>query len=186
MEEDIIKNSETLAQAVREIFGFDNGTSRRKMKKLIENNNIDISHLRSKPLIYKRVIKECPVCGKEFEDLLGNPRQKITCSHSCSNTHFRSGENNPNYKEIKDVRSSSKYRRICFEKHKIECIICGEDKIVAVHHYDENHENNSIENLIPLCPTHHQYVHSRYKNEVIETINKYREEFISKNNLLGQ
>jgi 5-methylcytosine-specific restriction endonuclease McrA len=67
--------------------------------------------------------------------------------------------------------------------HKKECVICGENKIVAVHHYDENHNNDSIENLIPLCPTHHNYVHSRYKDEVIDTINKYREEFISKNNL---
>jgi hypothetical protein len=181
--EEIIKNSETLAQAVREIFGFDNGTSRRKMKKLIEDNNIDISHLRSKPLIYKRIIKKCPVCGKEFEGLIGSARQKTTCSYSCSNTHFRSGENNPNWRDEVSDYNTKKYRTICFNNHKKECIVCGENKIVAVHHYDENHENNSIENLIPLCPTHHQYVHSRYKDEVIDTINKYREEFISKNNL---
>lgn len=183
--EDIIKNSETLAQAVREIFGFDNGTSRKKMKKLIEDNNIDISHLRSKPLIYKRIIKKCPVCGKEFEDLVGRSRQKTTCSYSCSNTHFRSGEDNPNWSDEVSDNNNKKYRKLCFRYHKKKCIICGEDKIVAVHHYDENHKNNSIENLIPLCPTHHQYVHSRYKDEIIDTINKYREEFISKNNLGG-
>jgi len=183
--EEIIKNSKTISEAVRNTLGYDNGRTRKKFLSIVEEQNLDITHLRSKPLLYERVIKECPVCGKEFEDLVGHPRQKTTCSYSCSNTHFRSGENNPNYKEIKDVRSSNKYRRICFEQHKPECIICGENKIVSVHHYDENHENNSIENLIPLCPTHHQYVHSRYKDEVIETINKYREEFISKNNLGG-
>lgn len=58
-------------------------------------------------------------------------------------------------------------------------MICGENKIVAVHHYDENRKNNSIENLIPLCPTHHQYVHSRYKEEVMDKINKYRNQFIT-------
>jgi hypothetical protein len=183
--EEIIKNSKTISEAVRNTLGYDNGRTRKKFLSIVEEQNLDITHLRSKPLLYERVIKECPVCGKKFEDLVGHPRQKTTCSYSCSNTHFRSGENNPNYKEIKDVRSSNKYRRICFEQHKPECIICGENKIVSVHHYDENHENNSIENLIPLCPTHHQYVHSRYKDEVIETINKYREEFISKNNLGG-
>jgi len=180
--EEIIKNSKTISEAVRNTLGYDNGRTRKKFLSIVEEQNLDITHLRSKPLLYERVIKECPVCGKEFEDLVGHPRQKTTCSYSCSNTHFRSGENNPNYKEIKDVKSSNKYRRICFEQHKPECIICGENKIVSVHHYDENHENNSIENLIPLCPTHHQYVHSRYKDEVIDTINKYREEFISKNN----
>ena len=183
--EEIIKNCETISEAVRNTLGYDNGRTRKKFLSIVEEQNLDITHLRSKPLLYKRVIKECPVCGKEFEDLVGHPRQKTTCSYSCSNTYFRSGGNNPNYKETKDVRSSNKYRRICFEQHKPECIICGENKIVSVHHYDENHENNSIENLIPLCPTHHQYVHSRYKDEIIDTINKYREEFISKNNLGG-
>lgn len=52
--------------------------------------------------------------------------------------------------------------------------------IVAVHHYDGNHDNNSPENLIPLCPTHHQYVHSRYKKLVQEKIDYYRSEFIKK------
>lgn len=177
--EEIIKNSETLSQAIKKIFGFDNGTSRRKMKKLIEERNIDISHLRSKPLIYKRVVEKCPVCGKEFENLVGHPRKKTTCSHSCSNTYFRSGENNPNWRNDLSEKTK-KYRLLCFKHHKQECIICGENKIVAVHHYDENHKNNSIDNLIPLCPTHHNYVHSRYKDEVIDKINKYREEFILK------
>ena len=53
-------------------------------------------------------------------------------------------------------------------------VVCGEDKIVAVHHYDHNHENNDPKNLIPLCPTHHAYVHSRYANEVLPYIEKYK------------
>jgi predicted HNH restriction endonuclease len=63
-------------------------------------------------------------------------------------------------------------------------VICGENKIVSVHHYDENHNNNSIENLIPLCPTHHQYIHSKYKDEILNKVDEYRNYFISliKNN----
>lgn len=86
-------------------------------------------------------------------------KTQVTCSHGCSNTHFRSGENNGNYK-------GEHYRTVCFDTHEKKCIVCGEDKIVAVHHYDENHNNNDIYNLIPLCPTHHQYVHSKYKDLV--------------------
>lgn len=178
--EEIIKNSETLSQAVRAIFGYDNGTSRKKMEKLIKEKNIDISHLRSKPLIYKRENKKCPICGKEFENLVGSPKQKTTCSHSCSNTYFRSGENNPNWRSEDDINYNKNYRKICFKFHKKECVVCGENKIVAVHHYDENNKNNSIENLIPLCPTHHQYIHSRYKGEVIGIIDKYREDVLMK------
>lgn len=56
----------------------------------------------------------------------------------------------------------------------------GENKIVDLHHYDKDRENNSPENLIPLCPTHHQYVHSRYKDEVMGIIDDYRDNFIEK------
>lgn len=52
--------------------------------------------------------------------------------------------------------------------------MCGECKVVDVHHYDEDHGNKSKENLIPLCPTHHGYVHSRYKQEVIPVIEEFR------------
>ena len=95
----------------------------------------------------------------------------MTCSYSCSNSYFRSGQNNPNYK------NGNNYRTICFIYHEQKCIICDEDKIVAVHHYDENHDNNSIDNLVPLCPTHHQYVHSKYKDLVIDKIDDYVKNF---------
>ena len=57
------------------------------------------------------------------------------------------------------------------------CIVCGEDNIVAVHHYDHNKKNNEPSNLIPLCPTHHQYVHSRYKHLVEDKIEVYKRSF---------
>lgn len=108
------------------------------------------------------------------QHLNGHPKEKMTCSHSCSNTYFRSGVNNPNHK------NGDNYRTICFHYHKKECIICGEDKIVSVHHYDENHDNNEITNLVPLCPTHHQYVHSRYKDLVQDKIDEYIAQFKAK------
>ena len=69
MERDIIKNSKTKSQAVRSIYGYDNGTSRRKFEKLIKENEIDISHLTKQPFIYERKIKDCPVCGNKFETM---------------------------------------------------------------------------------------------------------------------
>lgn len=104
--------------------------------------------------------KECPVCKEMFSG------SGVTCSYSCSNKHFRTGEGNGNWKGL--------YRSVAKLHHGMVCVVCGEDKIVAVHHYDENHNNNDPNNLIPLCPTHHQYVHSKYKNLVMEEINKYR------------
>ena len=56
--------------------------------------------------------------------------------------------------------------------------MCEESKIVAAHHVNENKKDNRPENLVPLCPTHHQYVHSRYKDEVQPIIDAYLKKYL--------
>lgn len=103
--------------------------------------------------------KPCPVCNKMFSG------KSVTCSYSCSNKHFANVRNKPEkYKN---------YRTICFANHEKKCIVCGETKIVDVHHLNENRKDNSPDNLVPVCPTHHQYIHSRYKNLVMPIIELY-------------
>ena len=172
METEIISNSQTIAEAIKKIYGYDNGITRKKFFEYVENNKLDIKHLRSRGLKYPIISKICPVCGVNFETRKGSKDEKITCSYSCSNTHFRSGEKNPNWKD-------ESYRTTCFLFHEKKCVVCGEEKIVTVHHFDENRNNNSPENLIPLCPTHHQYIHSKYKDEIFNIVLEYRNRFVS-------
>ena len=69
----------------------------RKYDKLIKENNINISHfdkcrknrLRKKYEIIKKI---CPVCKQKFKTKKNHKREKVTCSHSCSNTYFRSSK----------------------------------------------------------------------------------------------
>lgn len=183
MEQEIINKCETKAEAIRELYGYDNSRVRKKFDKLVSDKGLDITKLSSKPRKYKVVEKECPVCGTKFETQKGHPREKHTCSHSCSNTYFRSGSDNGNWKDFEeyDERTSyysKKYRQECFKYHEKKCVVCGESKIVVVHHFDEDKFNNKPENLIPMCPTHHMYWHSQYKSEVEETVIKYRDEFM--------
>lgn len=103
----------------------------------------------------------CPICGN-----IKNNLQSTTCSNSCSNKHFRSGSDNANF-------TGTNYRTICFEWHEKRCIICGEVNIVEVHHYDEDRNNNDPSNLVPLCPTHHQYWHSKFKYIIEDEVTKY-------------
>jgi len=164
-------------------------TDGRGISKILQLNSSYISHelLRKVPKEILNSIKRsksswihnilleydrCPVC-KNIKANLGN----TTCSNSCANTYFRSGINNPNYNE----NSPTAYIKICFSYHKKECIICGENKIVEVHHFDENHHNNSPENLVPLCPTHHQYYHSKYRYVVEPRIIEYQQFFTANN-----
>ena len=108
-------------------------------KKKILNSNIK-KHETScylNPLILKR----CLVCDNPIKN---HKHSKGTCSRSCANTHFRSGEDNGNWK-------IDQYRSTCFAYHGKKCVVCGEEKIVAVHHYNEVHDDNRVENLVPLC-----------------------------------
>ncbi len=111
--------------------------------------------------------RTCSVCNKKSKF------SGTTCSYSCSNTYFRSGRNNPNAK----IDADAHYRVVAFRHHEKKCVVCGEHKIMSIHHYDHDHNNNSPENLVVLCPTHHQYVHSRYKDEVSSTIDEYVKNF---------
>lgn len=133
------------------------------------------STLKPKTPKYKTIVKECPVCGMSFDDYENHPRPKTTCSYACSNKHFRSGRNNGNY-------DPTKYRNVCFEHHKKECIICAESRIVDVHHHDGDHGNINPSNLIPLCPTHHTLYHSRFRGDVLPHIEQYRKTFIESYN----
>ncbi len=113
------------------------------------------------------VTKMCIVCNSPIKNYKNS---KGTCSRSCANIHFRSGENNGNWK-------IDQYSTTCFAYHEKKCIVCGEERIVAVHHYNEIHTDNSVDNLIPMCPTHHQYMHSKYKSEIIQTVEEYIKNF---------
>lgn len=106
--------------------------------------------------------KQCEVCGNPVK----NYKKAITCSHSCANTKFRTGPNHSNWKD-------SYYKTTCFFYHKKHCVICNEANIVEVHHLDHDNANNNPDNLVPLCPTHHQYWHSQFRYLVEDAILSY-------------
>lgn len=169
------------------------GTTANKIKQQFVDNGIDLDDLIRKNIYVNKV---CPVCDKEYEVSIQmeKSRPKLTCSYGCANTYFRSGINNGSHaKAINAVKtdvddsdsdtkiSSGSYRTICFHYHEKKCVVCSESKIVAVHHYDENHYNNVPENLIPMCPTHHQYMHSKFKDEVSGVVDDYIKQWKDKN-----
>lgn len=110
-------------------------------------------------------LKLCPICSDPIKDY----KNSKTCSHSCSNTYFRSGPFNPNWKE-------DSYRTTCFHYWGKRCALCDEKIVVMVHHLDENRKNNSKENLVPLCPTHHCYIHWGFDFLIKEKLQKYLSE----------
>lgn len=167
--------SNSYSNIARELgFGYYNSKMKKDIIKLLDFYDLEINFDRGK--LYRKyeiIEKSCPVCGKMFTTQKNHPKEKTTCGISCSNTYFRSGPDNPNWNED----GPASYRSTCFHYHEKKCIICGEEKIVEVHHYDDNHHNHSIGNLVPMCPTHHQYMHSRYREEIEDKVDEYIKEW---------
>lgn len=107
-------------------------------------------------------IKLCPICDTPIK----NWKNSATCSYACANKFFRTGPNNGSWKD-------SAYVTTCFYYHDKKCVVCSETLVVEVHHLDGNHDNNDPANLIPLCPTHHRYWHSKHRHLVENIITKY-------------
>lgn len=113
--------------------------------------------------------KICQKCEQEF---IWTGRLKTKqfeaarfCSQNCAN--FRGVGT-----EWENIigKKITKYRTIAFSQFCLpkKCEICNFDKIVEVHHIDEDRTNNKIDNLIILCPNHHQMYHSsKWKEEML-------------------
>ena len=86
-----------IGEVIRKLGLNENGVNRNHLRELSKVFGIELPKYVPKTR-YTKITKECPVCGEVFETLQGHLREKTVCSHSCSNTHFRSGPNNPNFK----------------------------------------------------------------------------------------
>jgi hypothetical protein len=109
--------------------------------------------------------KTCEACEQQFT-WTGRKNTKAFerarfCSRKCANTRGGTASSPP-----------LKTHRTIAEKHlKMECAVCGFSDVVEIHHIDEDHSNNAIENLVPLCPNHHRMIHkARFKDQLTNVI----------------
>lgn len=167
--EKLAASSTSYSELFRSLNVVDNGKTRKFFK-----DKFGLLSFKTKELKYKRTSKTCPVCGKTFIALSGSPREKTVCSYACSNTLYRSGANNGSHTKAVESGSVKNYRARCFAFHPKRCCVCGEDRIVEVHHYDGNHKNVDPMNLIPLCPIDHQLYHTdEHHKNIKEHIDEY-------------
>lgn len=131
--------------------------------------------------IAKKIKCTCAYCGKEIlktpSEIKRSKYGNVFCNKSCAcsynNSHFRTKENNPNWKGGR--LGSNTYLTYAYRAYQPSCAVCGiEDKdVLQVHHIDLNHDNNDIDNLIFLCANCHSKVH-RGGLEITEDIKKNR------------
>jgi hypothetical protein len=162
----VCSTSTSIKEVIEELGGKDNGKWRILVKGISKKYNIGLPKYSS--IKWEKIEKRCPICHDIFTTLKGHKREKATCSYSCSNTYFRSGEQNGNYKD-----SPATYRKTCIKKHGDACLLCGFNDIIEAHHIDGNRKNNKHNNLVPLCPNHHRLIHSKeHKTEIIRQLKK--------------
>lgn len=107
----------------------------------------------------------CGNCSKETKRTKAEYEKSksgdVYCSRSCAtsmnNKRYKSGENNPNYES-----GQGSYRKRAIAHYGAKCEVCdyNVELVLQVHHLDHNRDNNEVENLIVLCPTHHVEHHA--------------------------
>lgn len=121
---------------------------------------------------FKNFNVNCFCCGNTIivkERELQHPvKEQYFCSRSCANSTGGKAKAKRYHGD-----TVAHYTTVAWRHHEKRCIICGEEKIVAVHHYNKVHSDNDPKNLVPLCPTHHQYMHSRFNIEIIGIVDDY-------------
>jgi len=106
----------------------------------------------------------CFICGAPIyrapEKLSRSKSKKYFCGKSCSavwRNSTRIGNAHPNWKQGKYA-----YRSILRRNKGLQmCALCGttDRRVLAVHHIDHNHGNNTLRNLAWLCHNCHHLVH---------------------------
>ncbi len=111
-----------------------------------------------------RIVKNCFICDKvlfKTKSKIKNSKSgKFFCSKSCQTKWRNSVYSGPKHLGWKNGFST--YRKDLLQSNILRiCTLCHEkdERVLAVHHIDENHSNNSLENLAWLCHNCHYLVH---------------------------
>lgn len=119
---------------------------------------------REHPNYKERIVKECPICGKQFELVPWMARNRVYCSKECSDISIL-GENHPNWRGGTSFKPyppefNERLKEEIRERDGHECQLCGmtqEDHLniyrrkLCVHHIDGNKQNCEKSNLTALC-----------------------------------
>lgn len=114
-----------------------------------------------------RTEKECAYCGKKFFVKNSHIKNSKSGMFFCCREHKDLAQRVDSGEKFNSIRPEHfktgewNYREKALKEYPHKCMICGwdeDDRILEVHHIDENRENNSIDNLSVLCPTCHRKI----------------------------
>lgn len=117
---ELIKESFSMNDLSLKVFRYTNQSSIKKLKKIISDNNYDISHFGAgkKNIKNEKINKICPICNISFITSKGK-KEKTTCSYSCSTSFFQHGINNSNFDINKYENKKNKISKSLIEFNKL-------------------------------------------------------------------
>lgn len=158
---EIVDNSLAIRQVQRALGFSDKGQYGQIIRDFLNTNEVDISHFTVNGMAKaKRIEKECLCCRVLFSTEKRSTKEQVVCSRACSNTYFRSGEENGNF-----IDSPNNYRNKAFKHYSPVCARCGFAHLLAleVHHKDRDRSNNNLDNLEIVCANCHTIEHKTHK-----------------------
>jgi hypothetical protein len=162
---EIVKQSQSMNDVCRFYKKPINGYYHKLFLKWVVVFGCDISHFE------RNVELVCNHCNKKFCVAKHDNDKRKFCSVKCANQKVR-GKALPVSDE--QLIGNKKHRNICFRYHQKQCIICKVTEPITVHHYDENHDNDKPENLVPMCANHHILLHTNgFKDDIQPKVDEY-------------
>jgi len=160
----LLETEKTLGSICKGLGYSTHGRNTGALTVFLSSNNIEFKNHSQKTKELES--RSCVHCGKEFFVSVNNKEEYkvLTCSYACSGAYPPFISN----RVIAKVGEAKSYPIVAKRAGLSSCCICGESEVLDVHHLDEDRDNNEISNLVPLCPTHHAYLH-RGKSELIFT-----------------
>ena len=119
--------------------------------------------------VQDRVELECAFCHKKFLRSKSDLNKSKSGLYFCCKEHKDMAQRLNSGNDFDILRPQhygttlTNYRARAFREYIHKCAVCGWDEdedILEVHHIDENHQNNDINNLIILCPICHRKITS--------------------------
>lgn len=119
------------------------------------------------PVIEFKPNVSCAYCGIDFYKTAYRKKRSKSGLYFCCRSHKDHAQRIGGIEAIMPPHYGTgnglyRYRKLAFDNLDNSCAVCGWDQypaVLEVNHKDLNRNNNELENLEILCPTHHQVFH---------------------------
>lgn len=185
---------EKQSESVLKIYGETNISKTKHFRdkyKEVMNNNYGVDNyfeiydtkLENNPS-YKPTFITCSHCGKisHRKESKINSYENHFCDRECLKNFYKNTYEITEYKYPRSTNKYKEWRKSVLIRDNYECVICGCQHNLEVHHLDsmnyDIYKTFDINNGITLCAEHHNFKHKGSLHDLLGTRNIQKEHFL--------